>query len=213
MLSGMKYGRELLPMYNTDYKPRKLGQFFITMRVDLSMRYSNYFEFIRIFQIQFTQRDLKRKMEFIYLVIQNKKSLLKEKKWDTNKIRIFKKNKKKLKKNSQLTLILIYDNRYIKNCKKKSDPVSIEIFKIEKKTIIIDIEKFYFHKREFEKPENILFLKINGFSEKLIGYYKKKIIHNNYILTIDTRGTCLTTVIEQLYFSKKIKKELFYSIN
>ena len=94
----------------------------------------------------------------------------------------------------------------LKIVKKKSDPVSIEIFKIEKKIIIINIEKFYFHKREFEKPENILFLKINGFSEKLIGYYKKKIIHNNYILTIDTRGTCLTTVIEQLYFSKKIKK-------
>ena len=49
MFSGMNYGRELLPMYNKDYKPRKLGQFFITMRADLSMQNSNYFEFIKKF--------------------------------------------------------------------------------------------------------------------------------------------------------------------
>tara|TARA_B100000927_G_scaffold253219_1_gene218802 strand:+ start:145 stop:630 length:486 start_codon:yes stop_codon:yes gene_type:complete len=49
IFSGMNFGRELLPMYNTDYKPRKLGQFFITMRADLSMQNSNYFEFIKKF--------------------------------------------------------------------------------------------------------------------------------------------------------------------
>ena len=66
MLSGMKYGRELLPMYNTDYKPRKLGQFFITMRVDLSMRYSNYFEFIKNFSNSVYSERSKKK-DGIYL--------------------------------------------------------------------------------------------------------------------------------------------------
>lgn len=91
--------------------------------------------------------------------------------------------------------------------KKKSDPFSIDILKIEKKNIIIDIEKFYVQKSKFEKLQSILFLKINGLSENLINYYKKEIIHNNYILTLDTRGIHLPTVIEQLYFSKKIKKK------
>ncbi len=49
VLTGMKFGNELLPMYNTKYKPRKLGQFFILLRSDISMKNKDYMNYIEKF--------------------------------------------------------------------------------------------------------------------------------------------------------------------